>query len=99
MAGAPGERARGRRPHGDDRRLRVPLAPRPRPAGPAAGDDPPAVAGGGPRSGGGDAGGGTAPERRSEEHTSELQPLMRNSYAVVCMKKTTTSRHKTIRRD
>src|SRR3546814_3318454 len=26
---------------------------------------------------------------RSEEHTSELQSLMRNSYAVFCMKKTT----------
>src|SRR3546814_6271842 len=25
--------------------------------------------------------------RRSEEHTSELQPLMRNSYAVFCLKK------------
>src|SRR3546814_1751987 len=25
--------------------------------------------------------------RRSEEHTSELQSLMRNSYAVFCMKK------------
>src|SRR3546814_5848390 len=25
--------------------------------------------------------------RRSEEHTSELQSLMRNSYAVVCLKK------------
>src|SRR3546814_5767899 len=25
---------------------------------------------------------------RSEEHTSELQSLMRNSYAVVCLKKT-----------
>src|SRR3546814_1194286 len=24
---------------------------------------------------------------RSEEHTSELQPLMRSSYAVVCLKK------------
>src|SRR3546814_3342492 len=24
---------------------------------------------------------------RSEEHTSELQPLMRNSYAVFCLKK------------
>src|SRR3546814_10917050 len=23
---------------------------------------------------------------RSEEHTSELQPLMRNSYAVLCLK-------------
>src|SRR3546814_6515819 len=32
-----------------------------------------------------------APERgedRSEEHTSELQSLMRNSYAVFCLKKT-----------
>src|SRR3546814_7013107 len=27
------------------------------------------------------------PERRSEEHTSELQSLMRRSYAVFCMKK------------
>src|SRR3546814_1069382 len=29
---------------------------------------------------------GTAPSR-SEEHTSELQSLMRNSYAVFCLKK------------
>src|SRR3546814_6841999 len=28
-------------------------------------------------------------EIRSEEHTSELQPLMRNSYAVICLKKKT----------
>src|SRR3546814_8158939 len=28
--------------------------------------------------------------QRSEEHTSELQPLMRNSYAVFCLKKKTT---------
>src|SRR3546814_5123740 len=27
------------------------------------------------------------PERRSEEHTSELQSLMRISYAVICLKK------------
>src|SRR3546814_5609530 len=27
--------------------------------------------------------------RRSEEHTSELQSLMRNSYAVFCLKQTT----------
>src|SRR3546814_2869233 len=27
-------------------------------------------------------------QRRSEEHTSELQSLMRNSYAVFCLKKT-----------
>src|SRR3546814_7409458 len=27
------------------------------------------------------------PEGRSEEHTSELQSLMRNSYAVFCLKK------------
>src|SRR3546814_4924363 len=29
----------------------------------------------------------TAPARRSEEHTSELQSLMRISYAVFCLKK------------
>src|SRR3546814_8070166 len=28
--------------------------------------------------------------RRSEEHTSELQSLMRNSYAVFCLKKKST---------
>src|SRR3546814_7344517 len=28
--------------------------------------------------------------RRSEEHTSELQSLMRNSYAVFCLNKNTT---------
>src|SRR3546814_3729433 len=28
-----------------------------------------------------------SPKRRSEEHTSELQSLMRNSYAVFCLKK------------
>src|SRR3546814_6667555 len=28
---------------------------------------------------------------RSEEHTSELQSLMRNSYAVFCLKKNTTT--------
>src|SRR3546814_7874782 len=33
-------------------------------------------------------------ESRSEEHTSELQSLMRISYAVCCLKKkTTTTRH------
>src|SRR3546814_9034769 len=30
-----------------------------------------------------------APVHRSEEHTSELQSLMRNSYAVFCLQKTT----------
>src|SRR3546814_6101030 len=29
---------------------------------------------------------------RSEEHTSDLQSLMRNSYAVFCLKKTTALR-------
>src|SRR3546814_7442732 len=29
--------------------------------------------------------------RRSEEHTSELQSLMRNSYAVFCLKKKNTN--------
>src|SRR3546814_2001554 len=32
-------------------------------------------------------GGGTAITHRSEEHTSELQSLMRISYAVFCLKK------------
>src|SRR3546814_6110772 len=31
------------------------------------------------------------PPTRSEEHTSELQSLMRISYAVFCLKKTTTT--------
>src|SRR3546814_1124105 len=30
---------------------------------------------------------------RSEEHTSELQSLMRISYAVFCLKKKTTTEH------
>src|SRR3546814_2871941 len=30
---------------------------------------------------------------RSEEHTSELQSLMRSSYAVFCLKKKKTSQH------
>src|SRR3546814_1087455 len=32
---------------------------------------------------------------RSEEHTSELQSLMRISYAVFCLQKKRTHRHKT----
>src|SRR3546814_3134446 len=35
---------------------------------------------------------GAVPTTRSEEHTSELQSLMRNSYAVFCFTKKTTSR-------
>src|SRR3546814_7817708 len=31
--------------------------------------------------------------RRSEEHTSELQSLMRNSYAVFCLKKKNNEQH------
>src|SRR3546814_10363157 len=31
------------------------------------------------------------PQRRSEEHTSELQSLMRISYAVFCLKKKTNT--------
>src|SRR3546814_1288123 len=31
-------------------------------------------------------------DRRSEEHTSELQSLMRNSYAVFCLKKKTCTK-------
>src|SRR3546814_8330078 len=36
----------------------------------------------------------THPATRSEEHTSELQSLMRNSYAVFCLKKTTKIKNK-----
>src|SRR3546814_10196744 len=38
-------------------------------------------------------GGAQRGHQRSEEHTSELQSLMRNSYAVFCLKK--TNNHKT----
>src|SRR3546814_6330169 len=34
-------------------------------------------------------------DHRSEEHTSELQSLMRNSYAVFCLKKK-NNKHKSI---
>src|SRR3546814_6022725 len=34
------------------------------------------------------------PSRRSEEHTSELQSLMRISYAVFCLKKKTKRKRK-----
>src|SRR3546814_4464194 len=34
---------------------------------------------------------------RSEEHTSELQSLMRISYAVFCLKKKTTKKHPAMR--
>src|SRR3546814_8279723 len=34
------------------------------------------------------------PAPRSEEHTSELQSLMRSSYAVFCLKKTNNQSHK-----
>src|SRR3546814_4218239 len=34
--------------------------------------------------------GSVAGQHRSEEHTSELQSLMRNSYAVFCLKKQKT---------
>src|SRR3546814_9357395 len=36
----------------------------------------------------------TRTEHRSEEHTSELQSLMRNSYAVFCLKKKTNTTKK-----
>src|SRR3546814_9390114 len=35
----------------------------------------------------------SVPNARLEEHTSELQSLMRISYAVFCLKKTTNSKH------
>src|SRR3546814_6373222 len=34
-------------------------------------------------------------DKRSEEHTSELQSLMRISYAVFCLKKKKRSKHST----
>src|SRR3546814_9749643 len=40
-------------------------------------------------------GDGVGPARRSEEHTSELQSLMRISYAVFCLKK---KKHNEIRK-
>src|SRR3546814_8014291 len=39
------------------------------------------------------------PAARSEEHTSELQSLMRISYAVFCLKKKQTNKTTHIRRD
>src|SRR3546814_5972232 len=36
----------------------------------------------------------SSPSTRSEEHTSELQSLMRISYDVFCLKKKTTIKHK-----
>src|SRR3546814_6002037 len=40
-------------------------------------------------------GGNDAERHRSEEHTSELQSLMRNSYAVFCLKKKNINRERT----
>src|SRR3546814_7546306 len=37
----------------------------------------------------------TAHAKRSEEHTSELQSLMRSSYAVFCLKKTKQEKQNT----
>src|SRR3546814_5784495 len=42
-------------------------------------------------------GGDHVPEVRSEEHTSELQSLMRISYAVFCLKKKKATQHSAIR--
>src|SRR3546814_3911990 len=56
-----------------------------RAARPARRDDPAAGRGGGA---GGP--GGRLRRRRSEEHTSELQSLMRISYAVFCLNKNNT---------
>src|SRR3546814_13710839 len=51
--------------------------------------------GGSRQRGGGPAGRVPRDRRRSEEHTSELQSLMRISYAVFCLKKKTP--HKTLK--
>src|SRR3546814_10718808 len=40
-----------------------------------------------------------AEQRRSEEHTSELQSLMRISYAVFCLKKKNNERRQTTTRE
>src|SRR3546814_7897307 len=45
----------------------------------------------------GDAGRKSAGKRRSEEHTSELQSLMRISYAVFCLKKKKISSKQSLR--
>src|SRR3546814_7521405 len=42
-----------------------------------------------------EAGGAEALHQRSEEHTSELQSLMRISYAVFCLKKNKIHKHTT----
>src|SRR3546814_9673701 len=42
-----------------------------------------------------DVGPGSQGKVRSEEHTSELQSLMRISYAVFCLKKTNNNKNKT----
>src|SRR3546814_10014796 len=42
---------------------------------------------------------GSEQEARSEEHTSELQSLMRNSYAVFCLKKKKKPSEQTINED
>src|SRR3546814_2953214 len=48
-----------------------------------------------PDRGGGSRGAAVRQLGRSEEHTSELQSLMRISYAVFCLKKQHTSQHTT----
>src|SRR3546814_1784240 len=45
------------------------------------------------------AAGSTSTGSRSEEHTSELQSLMRISYAVFCLKKKTPSQQKQLTTD
>src|SRR3546814_6741242 len=61
---------------------------RPRSDGPAAHAAAAAARGGArPRPVGQQGAGTEFPFRRSEEHTSELQSLMRISYAVFCLKK------------
>src|SRR3546814_9250453 len=43
--------------------------------------------------------GGSLPDGRSEEHTSELQSLMRISYAVFCLKKQKDIKNKSTLQD
>src|SRR3546814_8964545 len=65
------------------RAFRASAQPRPAPARPGLLALRPGGRRPNPRGGGGDP--------RSEEHTSELQSLMRISYAVFCLKKTNTN--------
>src|SRR3546814_8766285 len=72
------------------------LSPTPAPPGPNLIDVPRRLGSGGERSAlhGSDGKRHGPVPLRSEEHTSELQSLMRHSYAVFCLKKKTKTQYK-----